>query len=143
MEEKFELQISGLRLPFVGIVDLVTDLDGKRTVIDFKTSSTRYQPHEVTLSDQLTAYQLARPDADQLALCVLVKTKEPRIEWHCGNRDSTQLDLYLEKTGHVANDIQADRFFKRPGQWCSWCDYLPVCTGQTEIAQRTLVQITE
>jgi hypothetical protein len=31
------------------------------------------------LSDQLTAYQLAELDAEQMALCVLVKTKEPKI----------------------------------------------------------------
>ena len=83
-EQSFKLSITNLDLPFVGIVDLVADLDSKRTVIDFKTASAAYQEHEVMLSDQLTAYQLAEPTAERSALLVLVKTKEPRIDWYEG-----------------------------------------------------------
>jgi len=50
-------------------------------VIDFKTTTAAYQDHDVQLSDQLTAYQLAEPEAQQVALCVFVRTKEPRIDW--------------------------------------------------------------
>jgi len=60
-EKSFTLTISTLDLPFVGVVDLVADVEGKRTVIDFKTSSSTYEDYEVALSDQLTAYQLAEP----------------------------------------------------------------------------------
>jgi predicted choloylglycine hydrolase len=49
------------------------------TVIDFKTAKSAYPEYEVALSDQLTTYQLAEPDAEQVAFCVFVKTKEPRI----------------------------------------------------------------
>ena len=38
-EKAFQLSITSLDLPFIGIIDLVADLDGKRTVADFKTSS--------------------------------------------------------------------------------------------------------
>ena len=54
VERTFELRITMLDLPLVGIIDLVADVDGKRTVVDFKTSSSAYQDHEVNLSDQLT-----------------------------------------------------------------------------------------
>src|SRR5262249_11545473 len=37
-ERPFELSVTDLDLPFVGVIDLVADLDGKRTVVDFKTS---------------------------------------------------------------------------------------------------------
>ncbi len=46
-EKTFELRITSLDLPVVGIIDLLADVDGKRTVIDFKTSSSAYQDHEV------------------------------------------------------------------------------------------------
>ena len=58
-EKLFELNITSLDLPFIGVIDLVADLDGKRTVVDFKTSGSAYEEHEVVLSDQLTAYRLA------------------------------------------------------------------------------------
>jgi hypothetical protein len=138
-EESFRFQVTGIDEPFVGIIDLVAALEGVRTLIDFKTSAGSYEPHEVLLSDQLTAYQLAKPDAAQAALCVLVKTKEPKIEWHVARRVPDQLTEYLGKVGYVAREIASGRFYKRPGKWCSWCDFLPVCTGDTKTAQATLV----
>src|SRR5437867_9025276 len=77
-ERAFELRITSLDLPFVGVIDPIADVDGKRTVVDFKTANAAYQEHEAILSDQLTSYQLAEPEAEQTAFCVLVKTKEPK-----------------------------------------------------------------
>ncbi len=58
-EKVFRLHVTGFDIPIVGVIDLIADLDGKRTVLDFKTSGSAYEDHEVILSDQLTAYQLA------------------------------------------------------------------------------------
>jgi putative RecB family exonuclease len=141
-EKAFELGITGIDGPFVGVVDLVADLDGKRTVTDFKTSASSYAEHEVKLSDQLTAYQRAEPDAEQMALCVLVKTKEPKIEWHVSQRNSDDLLDYLAKAGYVAREIAGERFYKRPGMWCSWCDYLPACLKDDRRVAETLVRVS-
>ncbi len=138
-EKPFELGISEITAPFVGIIDLVAELDSKKTVVDFKTSGSSYAEHEAQLSDQLTAYQLAEPDAEQMALCVLVKTKEPKIEWHVSARNPGDLIDYLAKAGYVAREIDAGRFFKRPGMWCSWCDFLPVCLRNEKKIAETLV----
>src|SRR6266516_2931987 len=94
------------------------------------------------LSDQLTAYQLAEPDAEQTALCVFVKTKEPKIEWHVAARSGDDLAEFLAKADIVGHDIADGRFYKRPGKWCSWCDYLPVCVKDEKRAKETLVKIT-
>lgn len=140
-EEPFTLTISSLDLPFVGVVDLVADVEGKRTVIDFKTASSTYEDHEVALSDQLTAYQLAEPSADQSALIVLVKTKEPRIDWYLSTRTGEQLREYLEKLGLVAQQIQNHVFYKHPGPHCSYCDFLPVCLGDKKQIEATLMKV--
>lgn len=141
VERPFELDITGLELPFVGVIDLLGKLDGRRTVVDFKTSASRYEDHEVILADQLTAYQLAAPDAQQTAFCVLVKTKEPKIDWQIATRSVEQLTEYLAKAQLIAQEISASRFYKRPGKWCAWCDYLPVCIGDRHRAKESLVQI--
>ena len=125
----------------IGIVDLVADLDGKLAVVDFKTAASAYEDYEAALSDQLTAYQLAEPEAEQTALCVLVKTKEPRIEWFVEERKPEQLLEFLEKAGYVAGEIAAGRFYKRPGRRCSWRDFLPVCLGDQKAAEETLVRV--
>jgi hypothetical protein len=53
----------------MGVIDLVATLHRKSTVVDFKTSGSAYGNHEAILSDQLSAYQLAEPEAEQ-AECV-------------------------------------------------------------------------
>jgi hypothetical protein len=138
-EKAFRLRITGLDLWFVGVIDLVAEFDGQRAVVDFKTSSAPYREYEVLLSDQLTAYQLAEPEAKKSALCVFVKTQKPKIEWHKANRTSGEMMEFLAKVNHIAGEIVSGRFYKRPGKWCSWCDYLPVCTKDMDKANRTLV----
>ena len=95
----------------------------------------------MALSDQLTAYTLAEPEAEQVALCILVKTKEPRIEWHFAKRGAGDLAEYLDKVRLVSDDIAAAKFYKRPGKHCAWCDFLPVCLGDKKKARDTLVRI--
>lgn len=140
-EKAFELGVTGIEEPFIGVIDLVAELDSKKTVVDFKTSGSSYAEHEAQLSDQLTAYQLAEPDAEQMALCVLVKTKEPKIEWHVSARNPDDLIEYLAKAGYVAREIGAGRFYKRPGMWCAWCDFLPVCLKDERKIAETLVRV--
>lgn len=142
VEKKFELRITLLELPFVGIADLVAQVNGLKTVVDFKTSGSDYDDHEVVLSDQLTAYWLADPEAERVAYCVLVKNKEPKIEWHFAERDAERLAEYLAKVQIVSEDIAVGKFYKRPGKHCSYCDFLPVCLGDKKRVQETLVRIT-
>src|SRR5439155_15761634 len=67
IEKKFELSVTSLAQPFIGIVDLVAQVDGQTTIVDFKTAASDYEDYEVILSDQLTAYWLADPEAQRVA----------------------------------------------------------------------------
>ena len=142
VEQKFDLRATMLDSPFIGSIDLVAEMNDRTTVIDFKTAGSDYDDHEAALSDQLTAYALAEPTIQQVALCVLVKTKDPRIEWHFAERNGDHLAEYLKKVRMVADDIAAGKFYKRTGKHCSYCDFLPVCLGDEKKAQETLVRIT-
>ncbi|MHB8524359.1 MAG: RecB family exonuclease [Limisphaerales bacterium] len=141
VEQPFTLNLRTLDLPFVGVIDLKANLKGKSTVVDFKTSGSAYGGHEAAMADQLTAYSLAEPGIAQLALCVLVKTKDPKIEWHLTSRTAERLTDYIGRAGYVAQEIALKHFPKRPGTWCAWCDYLPVCLGNKREADETLVKI--
>ena len=140
-EKPFSIIVTSLGVPLVGVVDLVAELEGNQTVVDFKTSASAYPDFEAPLSDQLSAYQLAEPETEQAALCVLVKTKDPRIDWHVTKRAPVQIGEYLDKAEFVAGAIVRGEFYKRPGRWCGYCDFLPVCLGDQERAQGTLVQV--
>ena len=117
-------------------------MQGENTVADFKTVGSAPDGHEAHMSDQLTAYKLAKPQVERSALWVLVKTKEPQILWQPTIRTGDQLAEYLAKVGYIAREITAGRFYKRPGMWCAWCDYLPVCLGDKRKAQESLVTVT-
>ncbi len=142
VETPFELALLNLDIPLVGFIDLIREKNGHVGIVDFKTAASTYKPGDAALSDQLTAYQLAVPDATELALCVLVKTKKPTIEWHVTTRTDQQLGEYLDKAAYVAQSIARSRFYTRPGMWCAWCDYRPVCVGDHATARETLIELT-
>lgn len=141
VEKTFEFQVSNVTMPFFGIIDLVADIAGKRTVVDFKTSASKYETHEVLLSDQLTAYRLAEPEAERVGFCVLVKTKQPKIEWFFADREGENVVEFLGKVSHVISEINEQRFYKRPGKHCSMCEFLPVCVGNEKETEETLTRI--
>ena len=116
-------------------------MNRKRTLVDFKTTAANYEDYEVALLDQLTAYKLAEPDAEQVAVCVFIKSKEPKIEWHAAHRTPEQVVEYLEKIELIAGQIEQDNFYKRPGKWCRQCEFLPVCLGNEGKAKETLVKL--
>jgi hypothetical protein len=70
---------------------------------------------------------------------VFVRAKEPSIELLPGPREPERLTEFLAKVGYVAREIKAGHFYKRPGRWCGWCDFLPVCLGDTKKAEEALV----
>lgn len=61
VEAPFEMALSNLPCRFIGVFDLVAMMNGKKTLVDFKTASSDYGLHDVALSDQLTAYCVASP----------------------------------------------------------------------------------
>lgn len=77
VEKAFELGLSNLDVPFVGTIDLVAEIEGKRTIVEFKTAAADYEDFEVALLDQLTAYYLTEPDVEHAEVCVFVKTQKP------------------------------------------------------------------
>ena len=84
---------------------------------------------------------MAEPGVEQVALCVLVKTADPRIEWQLTQRTGNQVLEYLSKVKLVAREIAVGRFYKRSGLWCSWCDFLPVCLGDEKRSRQTLIHV--
>jgi PD-(D/E)XK nuclease superfamily protein len=140
VEKPFKLEISSLELPIVGVIDLVAEIEGREKVVDFKTSDKSYGVADVELSDQLTTYGLAEPTVKELAFCVLVKTTEPKIEWHPTKRGPERITEFLNKAVYAAREIKAGEFYKRSGVHCSWCDFLPVCLGDWKKVEETLMR---
>lgn len=56
-------------------------------------------------------------------------------------RTGAQLTECLAKADLIAHEIEARRFYKRPGKWCAWCDFLPVCLGDQQKTQEPLIKV--
>ena len=102
IETVFQLGLSSLDLPFIGIIDLIAEMNGKRTLVEFKTAVSDYEDFEMALLDQLTAYHLAEPDIERIAVCVFVKSKKPRIEWHITKRTPEQVMEIVHYQSHAS-----------------------------------------
>jgi hypothetical protein len=61
-------------------------------------------PFRLNLRSYLGPREQGLGFGQQMALCVLVKTKEPKIEWHVSARNSADLIDYLAKAGYVSGD---------------------------------------
>ncbi|MEW6682636.1 MAG: PD-(D/E)XK nuclease family protein [Nitrospirota bacterium] len=134
---------------FIGYPDLYARVDGLRTLVDFKTAQASYDPEEVRLNEQLTAYwwllEANHLPVDRVAFCVLLKLKEPRIEWHFATRRPEEVAEYRDKLALVASDIVRGRFPKKTsscGQW-GGCDYRPLCLGDEAAIPKDLVLTEE
>ena len=132
-------------LSMVGYPDFYGRVDGLLTLVDFKTAQSSYNSDEVQLNEQLTAYWwllLANGlPVERVAFCVLLKLKEPRIEWHFAVRSQEEIAEYQDKLRLLSADIERGRFPKKSsscGQW-GGCEYLPLCLGHEVRIRDTLM----
>jgi hypothetical protein len=47
----------------------------------------------------------------------------------------------FEVTDSLRFALSCARFHKRPGMWCAWCDFLPVCLKDERKVVETLVRV--
>lgn len=104
------------------------------TVLDFKTSDRDYEDTAAELDEQLSLYQIAemqrdRP-VDQVGLCVLIYSAQPRIQW------LLEPARVAEEIASVSHGVlQADRQirageFARNERACHTmgaCQFIPLC----------------
>ena len=120
---------------FKGIIDLVGwSTDGRLWVIDWKTTSKEYSPHEILASDQLTCYAWLLKKKfgripDFVAYVTLnKKTKKAKV-W-ADSRDAKQLIDWQRKVDSVREGITKKHFWKNPGNCVNeWgkCDFYQIC----------------
>jgi putative RecB family exonuclease len=118
-----------LGLPLVGIVDLVVPGPLGAVIVDYKTAARSAAPlatdHEIQLS--CYAYLFREEFGSEegtLEIRKLVKTKVPQIQVHTwpkrSEKDFRRLFAVIRAYLH---DLDAGRFYFRPGLGCSFCDF--------------------
>jgi CRISPR/Cas system-associated exonuclease Cas4 (RecB family) len=146
LQVKFTRQLAGGN-DFVAYIDAIGKLDGKRCLLEWKTSSRRY-PNEpeglLSLDPQLVCYSWMTGLAE-VAQIVFVRKSLVEVQYL---RTAITKEQREEFGGLVKNTIRrielADflphsgiRFPQNP---CSSCPYVELCLGNQEIANATLMR---
>lgn len=135
IEQPFQFSAEGLRVPIIGIFDLVEeDASGTIIVSDLKTSSRAYSTNEIDKNLQLTLYQLAvKHDGYHdreiiLRLDCLIKTKKPRFEQYYTFRTPEDEQRLLKKIRKVYEGIARGVFIPNDTNWkCPNCAFKSYC----------------
>jgi len=128
-----ERKYTNAELDFRGKVDCVADVDGKRVIIDWKTTSKAYSPQRLASDGQLTAYGLLVPEWDLLAF-VTINKKTEEITWLPTTRTPEEIEAYRRRIKAIRRQMMyasEETLVKaRVGYKCNNCDLCPqYCPG--------------
>ena len=132
---------------FVAYIDAIGTLDGKRCLLEWKTSSSRY-PEEpqglLSLDPQLVCYSWITGIAD-VAQVVFVRKSLVEIQY----LRTTITDEQRQEFGHLVEStirrIESAEFLPHSGvrfpqNPCSSCPYVGLCLGKNEMIDAALVR---
>jgi hypothetical protein len=132
---------------FVAYIDAIGSLDGKRCLIEWKTTASRY-PEEpsglVSLGPQLICYSWIT-GIPNVALVVFVRKRNPEIQYLHTEISESQWQEFGELVGAVAGQIEAGQFLPHSGvrfpqNGCVSCPYLGLCLGNPDLVASNLIR---
>jgi len=135
LEEPFLLQLDGIDIPIIGIMDMVEeDESGTIIITDHKTAARAYSTEEVDKNFQLTVYHLAARKNGYagreivMKFDCLIKTKSPRFEQFYTVRSEDSEHRAVKKIASVWEGISKGVFIPNDNSWrCSTCSYKSYC----------------
>src|SRR5260221_3236697 len=121
---------------FVAYVDAIGHLDGKRRLLEWKTTSARYaeQPEGLTSLDlQLVCYSWIT-GISEVAIVAFVRKRVPEIQYLLASITKEQCQEFDQLVEATAQQIGAAQFPSHPGirfpqNGCVSCAHLGLCLG--------------
>jgi CRISPR/Cas system-associated exonuclease Cas4 (RecB family) len=146
LQIKFNRQIAGSN-DFVAYIDAIGKLDGKRCLLEWKTSSSRY-PEEpeglLSLDPQLVCYSWMT-GISEVAQIVFVRKRLVEIQYLRTTITDEQREEFGRLVGDTIQRIESAQFLPHSGirfpqNPCSSCPYVGLCLGKQEMADARLVR---
>ena len=128
-------------------VDAIGMLDGKRCLIDWKTTTSRY-PEEpeglLSLDSQLICYSWITGISD-VALAVFVRKQAPEIQYLRANISEEQRREFGGLVETTVAQIEAGQFvphsgIRFPQNGCLSCRHLGLCLGNQQLIDANLLR---
>lgn len=121
----------------VGTMDLIIVEDGRRVVVEHKSSSKKYTQDQLRYDFQPTAYQLAARQAGMgevgVRFQVVTKARQPALQVADVQRDLQDEDDFLRTATGVLRAIDAGVSYPVRGWACRTCPYSHACASGGEI----------
>ncbi len=124
-----------LKIPLVGVMDLILPSTAGPVIADFKTTSRSGEPlaiaHEIQLSCYAYLFRHATgvPEGG-LEIRNLVKTKMPQVQFHrYAARHERHFDRLFAVIRAYLDDLHSGKFLFRPGLGCGMCDFRRQCAS--------------
>src|SRR2546422_7508029 len=146
LQVKFVLPIGGHN-EFVAYIDAIGELDGRRCLLEWKTTSSRY-PEEpkglLALDPQLVCYSWITGIAE-VAQVVFVRKRLVEIQYFQTVISNEQ----REEFGHLVQDsiqriesaeVLPHSGIRFPQNPCTSCPYIGLCLGRQDLAEARLVR---
>ncbi len=132
---------------FVAYIDALGELDGRRCLIDWKTTTSRY-PEEpeglLALDPQLVCYSWISGISD-VALAVFVRKNHPEIQYLQAAISEEQRREYGRLVETIIGQIESGQFFPHSGirfpqNGCLSCCHLGLCLENQALIRANLIR---
>ena len=132
---------------FIAYIDALGELDGKRCLIDWKTTASRYSEEPdglLSLDPQLICYSWISGISD-VALVVFVRKNHPEIQYLTAAITEEQRREYGRLVETTVAQIEAGQFpshsgIRFPQNGCISCPHLGLCLGNQELISTNLIR---
>lgn len=131
-EKAFELPLDH-NVVITGRMDQVNRIEKNAVeIVDYKTGKPKDEK-KAGEDLQLSVYALAAREVFDLAPKRLVFYNLMTNEPVATTRDSKSLAATKQKIAEVADQIRAGEFSAKPGFWCGYCDFKPLCPAHEQL----------
>ena len=145
LQIKFDRKIG--KNDFVAYIDGIGDLDGKRCLLEWKTTSSRYLEEPsglLALDPQLVCYSWMT-GISEVAQIVFVRKRLVDIQYLHTTITAEQRQEFGHLVENTIRRIESAEFpahsgIRFPQNPCSTCPYVGLCLGQQEIVDLSLVR---
>jgi hypothetical protein len=141
------LETLGGRSEFVAYLDAIGEMDGKRCVIDWKTTASRYPEDPqglLSLDPQLICYSWIS-GISEVALVVFVRTHAPEIQYLRASISEEQRREFGRLVETTISQIEAGYFnphsgIRFPQNGCVSCSHLGLCLNNDQLVAANLIR---
>jgi DNA helicase-2/ATP-dependent DNA helicase PcrA len=130
-EKSFALPLEN-NVVLTGRIDQVNRIaPGEEEILDYKTGKPR-EPDQAKKDLQLSVYALAARELFAWNPARLTFYNLQTNQTVSSARDDKKLNKVRAEIQEAAADIRAGEFPARPGFWCKYCDYEPICPAREQ-----------